>query len=620
MSFRSRLTLFFVLIVVVPMVSVAFLLFRLIGGIEESKRDAALSARLGTTIALQREARTSADQMASVIGRDPQVAAALRSGDRAALRARVDQLRRDQGAVRVLITGRDGSVLADVGDLGAVLPATRDLVDTGRRAVGRLQVSSVDATDYAARVRRITGDDVVVRRDGDLLASTLPKAASAPLPAQRGQVTIGGHEYAASTTRTDDFIAGRTNVTLLDPGTQAASDARRNRLVTGGILLGFFLLAVTFGVMVSRSLNAQVSSLLQAARRLAGGDFGATVPTQGHDEFAALGEEFNKMSAMLLSRLEDLKEERARLRDAMRRVGDTFASSLDRPRLLDIAVQTTVEGVNADAGRATLRGGGAVPDATAVAGVLDGLESAIDAAEAGALESARPSEATVDDVRALAHPLAVAAGAAGVVAVARRGRPFTEPERDLFHYLAGQAAVSIENVGLHEMVERQAVTDELTGLSNRRRFDEFLDAEIERARRFGQPLGLVLLDLDDFKGVNDTFGHQVGDEVLREVARVVRSSCREVDEPARYGGEELAVVLPGTDLEGAERFAERVRREVAALVVPLGDGAAPVSVTTSLGVATLPGTAYDARSLVEAADDALYRAKRTGKNRTVLAA
>jgi diguanylate cyclase (GGDEF)-like protein len=169
------------------------------------------------------------------------------------------------------------------------------------------------------------------------------------------------------------------------------------------------------------------------------------------------------------------------------------------------------------------------------------------------------------------------------------------------------------------MVERQAVTDELTSLSNRRRFDEILDAEVERARRFDQPLGLVLLDLDDFKGINDTFGHQVGDDVLREVARVLRNSCREIDEPARYGGEELAVVLPGTDLEGAERFAERVRRGVAALRVPLDNGAAPVHVTTSLGVATLPGTSYDARSLVEAADDALYRAKRTGKNRTVLA-
>ncbi len=118
----------------------------------------------------------------------------------------------------------------------------------------------------------------------------------------------------------------------------------------------------------------------------------------------------------------------------------------------------------------------------------------------------------------------------------------------------------MENVGLHETVQRQAVTDELTGLFNHRRFQEFLDAEVERARRFpDQPVGLILLDLDDFKSVNDTYGHQQGDLVLREVSRVLQETSREIDAPSRYGGEELAVVLPGTDLEGAYDMAERVR-------------------------------------------------------------
>ena len=176
--------------------------------------------------------------------------------------------------------------------------------------------------------------------------------------------------------------------------------------------------------------------------------------------------------------------------------------------------------------------------------------------------------------------------------------------------------MSIENVGLHETVERQAVTDELTGLYNRRRFQEAMAAEVERSRRFGQSVGLVLLDLDDFKLVNDTYGHQQGDLVLREVARVLRETSREIDEPARYGGEELAVVLPGTDLEGAYNLAERVRVGIEALALPLLDGAGTMRITASCGVATLPGSADDMRGLVSAADDALYRAKRAGKNRT----
>ena len=132
----------------------------------------------------------------------------------------------------------------------------------------------------------------------------------------------------------------------------------------------------------------------------------------------------------------------------------------------------------------------------------------------------------------------------------------------------------MENVDLHETVQRQAVTDELTGLFNHRRFQEVISTEVERARRYDQEMGLIMLDLDNFKRVNDTYGHVQGDMVLREVARVLRETSREIDEPARYGGEEMAVALPQTDLEGAYRFAERVRSRIEALELPLleGDG------------------------------------------------
>ena len=187
-------------------------------------------------------------------------------------------------------------------------------------------------------------------------------------------------------------------------------------------------------------------------------------------------------------------------------------------------------------------------------------------------------------------------------------------------YLTSQAAVSVENVDLHETVQRQAVTDELTGLFNHRRFQEVMDAEVERARRYDQEMGLIMLDIDNFKRVNDTYGHMQGDEVLRAVARVLRQSAREIDEPARYGGEEMAVALPQTDLDGAYNFAERVRKRIEALELPLLDGDGVLQVTASFGAASLVSAPQsDKEGLVAAADAALYRAKRSGKNRTVKA-
>ncbi|MEA2180293.1 MAG: hypothetical protein QOG77_3590, partial [Solirubrobacteraceae bacterium] len=359
------------------------------------------------------------------------------------------------------------------------------------------------------------------------------------------------------------------------------------------------------------------------ARRLGGGDFSTRVPTTGGDEFAALGEEFNKMAHQLEARLEDLAQERERVQSSMRRLGQAVGSNLDRDALLQLVVQTAVEGVGGEAGRATVRPARDAPLEERVrVGGINGLTEALREAEARALRSGKAEEAEVGDGCAIAHPLngsETGDGVVGLVSVGRSGRAFTEGERDLFHYLATQAGVSMENVGLHETVARESVTDELTGLFNRRRFDEVLDTEVERAKRFGQSMALVLLDIDDFKLVNDTYGHQQGDVVLREVARVLRESCREIDEPARYGGEELAVVLPGTDLHGAYLLAERVRRGVDSLRLPLMVADGEIHVTASLGVAALPESADEQEGLVAAADAAMYDAKRAGKNRAVRA-
>ncbi len=624
MSFRNRLTLFFVLIVVVPMVAVAFVLFRLIADNESGKADARLAGSFGTALNLYREDRARAEVAGAKIGADVALAQALRANDTKALEARMRELL-VQERVRRIVIARGSRSIADVGSSTAIFPASRTLVDRGNRSIGSLQVSVQGPATYTGLVARVTGAGAVVKRvGGPVLAATVTGIDPGSIPSDRGELEAGDKRFDAASFDAPGFLGERDRVAVLAPRAMESTAVRNGRLLAGGILAGFFVLAFTFAVLVSRSLQRQIDSFLQAARRLGSGDFTIEVPTSGHDEFAALGEEFNKMSRQLAEHMEELNQERARLQDAMRRIGETFAANLDRKGLLEIVVKTAVDGVGADAGRASVRPNAAAPlEQVALTGTVDGLEEAVRAAEARVLETGEPCEATVDDVAALSHPMRrgddVHARVSGVVSVVRRDRAFTPAERELFHYLAEQAAVSIENVGLHETVERQAVTDELTGLFNRRRFQEAMATEVERSKRFGQPVGLVLLDLDDFKNVNDTYGHQQGDLVLREVARVLRETSREIDEPARYGGEELAVVLPGTDLEGAYNLAERVRAGIEELALPLLDGDGILRVTASFGVATLPGSADDMRDLVAAADEALYRAKRAGKNRTVRA-
>ena len=623
MSFRNRLILFFFLVVVVPMVAVGVVLFDLLANNESGKADARLNANYRAAVHLSEQDRADAAAVASEIGGDNALAQALRGNDTAALEQRAKELLATRQASRIVIA-KGGQPIVDVGSKTAVFPATTRLAADGR-SYGDLQVSLQDAHQYTELISRVNEAEAVVTEvGGQLLASSVPGVDAASIPAKSGEVTIGADDYDSASFLAPGFLDQRTRVAVLAPKAMESDAVRRGRWVTGGILIGFLAFAFFFAVLVLRSLQRQIGAFLQAARRLGSGDFAVEVPTAGHDEFAALGDEFNKMARELAERLEELNQERARLQEAMRRIGETFASNLDREGLLEIVVKTAVDGVGAEAGRASVRQSPAAPlQQVTHLGRVDDLEEAIRAAEANVLETGEPCEANVDGVAALSHPLRIGddiqGQVAGVVSVARADRAFTAPERELFDYLAEQVVVSIENVGLHETVERQAVTDELTGLFNRRRFQEAMVTEVERSKRFGQAVGLVLLDLDDFKAVNDTYGHQQGDLVLREVARVLRERSREIDAPARYGGEELAVVLPGTDLEGAYNLAERVRAGIEELELPLLEGHGALRVTASFGVATLPGSADDTRGLVAAADEALYRAKRAGKNRTVRA-
>jgi two-component system cell cycle response regulator len=201
---------------------------------------------------------------------------------------------------------------------------------------------------------------------------------------------------------------------------------------------------------------------------------------------------------------------------------------------------------------------------------------------------------------------------------ARRRGAFGESVRALLEVLASHLAVSLANAGMVKQLEQLATTDGLTGLYNKRTMLELGAQKIEAAQRFGHPLSVLVTDIDFFKKVNDTYGHDVGDEVIKGLGRILKETKRATDVVARFGGEEFVVLCDQTDAQGAHLLAERVREVLASTVFPSSNG--PLSVTASIGVASWPQGDGTWEALFKAADEALYESKRGGRNRTTMAA
>jgi diguanylate cyclase (GGDEF)-like protein len=184
---------------------------------------------------------------------------------------------------------------------------------------------------------------------------------------------------------------------------------------------------------------------------------------------------------------------------------------------------------------------------------------------------------------------------------------------------AGQVGLSLANIRLREALRTQSVRDALTGLYNRRYLEEVLEREVRRASRAGLSLGILMIDLDHFKSFNDTYGHDAGDAVLREIAVSLTKGVRAEDFICRFGGEEFVVILPTADLESSRMRAERLRTKTKELTI-LYQGKSMGIVTISLGVAVFPEHGMSPKELMAAADAALYEAKRGGRDKVVIAA
>ncbi len=195
-------------------------------------------------------------------------------------------------------------------------------------------------------------------------------------------------------------------------------------------------------------------------------------------------------------------------------------------------------------------------------------------------------------------------------------KPISDADIRFFRMLANQAGLAIENSRLYEMVVAQSQTDSLTGLWNHGYFQKNLVTEIENSKRNNEPFTLAMIDIDDFKKLNDTCGHQHGDHILKEISRLLTESLRSIDYVCRYGGEEFAMILKNTDDQRSFEIVERLRKKIAEHNFPSPSGVGYMHFTVSIGLASYPRDSSSKDELIHLADQAMYAAKSSGKNQT----
>lgn len=564
-SFKFKLVAYFVFLALVPLAAASWAYRSIAGQSQTREADVRLQSGLRSGLAAYQDRLNAAGRAADHLARTPGFGAALARHDRATL----SRLLGNERGLRIVApplrlgsrptaaaTGRRVAVIGPHGLLGTVvaqLPLDASLEQLLQRRAG------------------MSGADRVRLLAPGALALSPGKAATTSFDGTRYRAVISGRLPGTATAA----LAVLTPQSTIDAG--ATRTEHRLLLALLATLLFIGLVAWLEG----RSIVRSIRRLVTAANSIASGDLDRRVPVHGRDELALLARSFNDMAEQLGTRLQELETERERLQDAITLFGEALAATHDIDQLLRVVLDVEIEATGAAGGIIIVDGGVAVQ-----VGEVDGADRIEVPLRAG--------ETT------FGHMILSSAS-------------FDDEDRLTAVSIAAHAVVALDNARLHRVVRHQALIDGLTGLANRRHAERSLETELARAERFGGPLSVVLCDIDDFKVVNDQHGHLAGDDVLRELASVLDDTVRAVDVAARWGGEEFALILPGTDAEGGARLAERARAALADRTILTQEGV-PVRVTASFGVAAWPdhGGGDD---LLGAADSALYQAKNRGKNR-----
>jgi two-component system cell cycle response regulator len=641
-TLRGRLTAAFVLVVLVPLLVGGLLVTRAFPRANAARQGETVtaSARLVATVLTGYcdRARATAEAAGRAYSGAPPAAGMV------AVRNLVERGLADG----VRVAGTSGNTLAaagtappfaEAGDCVAGVPGSAPFLSgmvslttpAGLSAGSALASYRIDA-GFAQQLQAAVGSGQVallaggkiIAASGSIPASLVSRAVAAPEEVQRTAGRVG----LLSPARAGQPFA------VLVAVPQAAGPGVLT--LTIAVLLGAILMAAGIAWLLARATTRPLEELSEAAARIASGDLDTSIEVRSRDEVGRLAQTFNEMTDELRIYVRALEASRDELQSGLSRLGDTLSSTHDLDRILTVVLETAMASTRAQAGMVLLFGPARTDIVLAVGrgveerGVPEGLCLPLGHGVSGRVAKSgdvvmgrlgdqpgqlQPGPGEPPTGSMIAVPLKSSGTVIGVLDLFDRVDAENFDERDLgtIRTFASQATVAIDNVLLHEEAQRLSITDGLTGLWNYRYFTMTIGKEIERSARFGRPLALLMLDLDLFKNVNDTYGHQRGDAVLVEIAARVRGQVRDVDTVARYGGEEVVVILPETDEDGAVQAAERICDAVRRR--PFGEpGEGAIDVTLSIGAAVFPAHGASATTLLRRADEALYEAKAAGRD------
>ena len=657
MSLQRRLTLFFILIVILPLAAAGFVVQDVVVREVANRAESALRPAVNSIVARYNE-RVSVleDVTRASLAQNENFAEIIEDDNRSSTDDFLERRLADTNGLDFLIALDPGADIAGAASnrdqflAGFTPPTVDEIMDMGLIGPGYVRTNRIEVASPEGNVGFLVGgfwlDDTILTGTSQPSIDThlvyRDQIIASPANLER-VVRVEGIE--AGTVEVEVDGNGRGEVSSLGDGDMYVlawtpySDVQTLERNLFGALLGLLLLAVIatalLAYVLARLIARPLEELTEGARAIAGGSFDHRIPVRSKDEVGQLALSFNEMSDHLGTTITDLQSSRDQLQRAVDRVGATLRSTHDMGQILDSILSTASEAVLADAGSLWLFTGtrdelypalsrGVDDDALDRLRVGEGIAGL--AAERGVTVmlpaedgGPKPSRNEPHFPVTLAVPLYSSQRVTGVIVLYREGAVhFDRKDLDTVVFLAEQGGVAIENVLLHEDAQRLSLTDGLTGVWNRRYLQMQFKQTLASANRFDRPFSVLLLDLDNFKDVNDTLGHQRGDAILIEFAQRVSAALREIDTFVRYGGEEFVSLLSETDVAGARTTAEKIRQTISNDPF-ISVGEEPVSLTVSIGVACYPLHGNGYQSLIEAADQALYRAKEEGRDRVRVA-